>query len=380
MTRLSLTVENITPLLVDSRYIRGGQALRADSIIGMLRFWLRALCGRSYRNADRAVFGAKGTPSAVSIRMLSSTVRQKKKPEGTILYLACGMQRHRCFDVGSEFRILLSVKDDERLKKLLFCAIRGLVIFGGLGARTRRGFGAIRLSPDGADEVFSPPETVEGVKEAIKALLEETGELSADFEKEEALPSVSFASKETEVYLSRSIYPDAETAQRHGGELLRRWRNRNNSRDALKDHDMVYEFARTERIDNVPFRAIFGLPHHYFLRNLGGGRTATVTFEPAGSTRRITRRASPLVLSVVPLKDGKASLLFALFRSQFMPRSVPIQVHGFRHADGERERLPLKILGRHPSWRSVLSFTDSLIASGEFDSVTIPQTDDRSET
>jgi len=370
--QIYLTFETVTPLLLDGFHHPQSGQLRASSVIGILRFWLRALCGHNYSAADGAVFGARGIPSSVSLRMIRSNIPDKKpKFDDSVLYLACGLQRHRTVPEGASFQMCFSLNGDEQIKRLLFCALRALTLFGGLGARRRRGFGAVKISSDSPTELLPSYNTPEAIAESINSLIKEAETLSAQLNPNPSgdkknLPSTSFANEETEIYVSRNIYTSPMEALAYAGGLLKNWRNYSHSRESRKDHDLVYEYARTGEIDNVPLRAIFGMPHHYFLRNLGEGKQASVTFEPAASNRRITRRASPLFISVVPLTDNRATLVFSLFRSQFMPRSVSIQVHGSIIKDKERTRLPFKIIGRHPSWLALLTFTDHLISSGEF--------------
>ncbi|MCX7704039.1 MAG: type III-B CRISPR module RAMP protein Cmr1 [Planctomycetota bacterium] len=373
-----LTFETVTPLLLDGfRHPQSGQ-LRANSVVGNLRFWLRALCGYDYRAADEAVFGSRTNPSSVRVRSFQSVLSDKKPQlDDAVLYLTCGLQRYRIVAPGSKFHLHLSLKGEERVKRLFLCSLKALSLFGGLGARRRRGFGAVTVKLNESNLLSCS--SVDSVVESIASLLKESASVAAEFsscsgekkdeKKEETLPSVSFANKETEIYISNTVFSSPMEALSYAARLLKNWRQYTRTREAQKDHDLVYRYARTGEIDNVPCRAIFGLPHHYFLRKLGENEQASVAFEPAGSNRRITRRASPILLSIIPFSDSKAVALFSLFRSQFLPRSVPIQVHGSRIRNDEKTRLPMKIIGRHPSYLTVLSFTDMLISSGEFSSL-----------
>jgi len=365
----------LTPLYSGGLSAPTRPTLRLSHIRGMLRFWLRALAGGAYRAADSAVFGARGIPSGARISLECDRFEpsgMRSADEG-LAYIGHGLQRRKAIPPETEFSLRVSFSNgvDERARRLFYAAVGGLVLLGGLGARWRRGFGALRLlsvePTGGAADVLSGLETgTDGFIPRFRRLMDEASDAVADMEREETTPSVSLADEGAELCVFNSDYDRAERALGHIGSLLRSFRDHNRSRIARKDHDLIYGYARANKIDNVPLRAVFGMPHHYFLRDVGGGVSVSVTFEPASYSRGVTRRASPLLLSVVPLAEGRCTIACALFRGQFLPRSVPIQVSGFRQVQRKKERLPTKVLGRHPSWQAAIGLMDRLISSGEF--------------
>ncbi len=341
---------------------------------------MRALSAHHFRGADYAVFGSKNSPSPVTLTVgahrFNATPSGRFPPE--IAYLAYGLTRRKHIPCGTEVTVNVSFDKgaDKRIKRLFFLSVCGLVIFGGVGARTRRGFGTLSLAgfepQDESSEVLSwiCGKTEEMVQAAEK-VISEAAELAEGFgEAEDVLPPVSFASNGAEVYISRQNYESAETAHRRLGALMRTFRDYRTSRVARRDHDLIYHFATSGKIDNVPLRTVFGMPHHYFLRNLGGGVSMSITLTPGATARGITRRASPVLLSVIPASNG-ATIAVILMRGTFLPRSVPILVERQKRMQKKSENLPTRSVSRHPSWQAAISFVDNLFRSGEFASLSL---------
>lgn len=354
--------------------------VRASSLRGVLRFWLRALTGHRFRHLDSAIFGERKRPSAVRLFVGSHhfTPQQPKGFPPEVVYLAYGLMRRKFIPPGTEIPVHIDFVSglDVGKRRLFFLSLCGLVFFGGIGARTRRGFGAISVvdfePKDEASEVLEWTRVkADGVSVAAERIILEAAAL-VDGPEEEMLPPVSFASDGAEVYISKQPYPTPGDAHRRLGTLMRTFRDYRASRIASRDHDLVYHFATTGEIDNVPLRTVFGMPHHYFLRNLGGGTSMMVTFTPGATARGITRRASPLLLSVIPTEDG-ATICVILMRGLFLPRSVPILVESQKKTQKTTEHLPRKTIGRHPSWQAAITFVDNLFRTGEFSSLNLPK-------
>ena len=374
--RLRFRVE--TPCFCGGAEAATEPCIRAASLRGALRFWLRALSAHHFRAADYALFGSCNLSSSVTLTV--DTHRFNAEPSGRfppeIAYLAYGLTRRKQIPCGSEIKVSVSFSKgaDERIKRLFFLSVCGLVVFGGVGARTRRGFGTLSLTAfepqDESSEVLSWINAgAEGMAEVAERVIQESAELASGFgEPENVLPPVSFASDGAEVYISRQNYGSAEAAHRRLGALMRAFRDYRTSRLARRDHDLIYQFATCGKIDNVPLRTIFGMPHHYFLRNLQNGVTMSVTLTPGATARGITRRASPVLLSVVPTNNG-ATIAVILMRGTFLPRGVPILVECQRRRQRKVENLPPRSVSRHPSWQAAISFVDNLFRSGEFASL-----------
>ncbi|CAM4079704.1 RAMP superfamily CRISPR-associated protein [Deinococcus marmoris] len=173
----------MVPGFPDLAFPVSGKAVR-----GQLRFWWRALRGGQFggslaamRDAERALFGgasdtdAKGTVSAVQITVVpdqNSATQEEEVPglNTAIGYLAFALRdaQHPVSRAspkllqGVRFRLGVSVEplnlppghSESWAWQELEAALWGLETCGGIGARTRRGFGALqrRPAPEGALE------------------------------------------------------------------------------------------------------------------------------------------------------------------------------------------------------------------------------------
>lgn len=167
MTDLRLTLRSITPLLMygadnkdDTRTnpsIEAIPELRASSMRGILRYWLRAVLGANISavskvyEAESAILGSTETSSRFTIRVYPS--REIKESAGVTVIPAQtrGFNlRHVGFEPDSDFRIVLSthpldnsnvLAPDSPLVKAIFLMCH----MSGLGRRARRGSGNLRV-------------------------------------------------------------------------------------------------------------------------------------------------------------------------------------------------------------------------------------------
>ena len=161
------SVEVITPLY------GGGAALgindpdfpiRSTSVRGQLRFWWRATRGAAQCETPEALFkrereiwGSADTPSSTVIEVRAPEWKNLRKyigprdnnygfgrfgSEAYVLFPASAeTSRHNLMQEGLQFEIKVSF--EKNFEKDVFCAFWAWANFGGLGARTRRGCGAL---------------------------------------------------------------------------------------------------------------------------------------------------------------------------------------------------------------------------------------------
>jgi len=184
----SCTLEVVTPL-----FLAGADQTRAElrpaSIRGALRFWFRAMMGGllqgnweqvkdQMRKLEAAVFGDTEQASHVQIHV----VPQKQNiisPGGPpvrikpgVVYLGfpfyqwAGQGQYRLvrayFNPRSSFRLDFSSRpgsDSELLKKVIWGTLWLMTHMGGLGSRSRRGFGSLQAisDPEGVELKLQPP-------------------------------------------------------------------------------------------------------------------------------------------------------------------------------------------------------------------------------
>jgi CRISPR-associated protein Cmr1 len=152
MPRLNVTLETITPLFLAGTEDRVPE-LRSPSIRGGLRFWLRALLGgelgndlSSIRRAEADVFGSTDAASAVVIRVLTNSNQLRHSRYRPLLhnpqrkFAFDGWDPDQSFTVGISTRAGVPALPQSALASLLL-----LVSLGGLGRRSRRGFGSLQI-------------------------------------------------------------------------------------------------------------------------------------------------------------------------------------------------------------------------------------------
>lgn len=159
----------VTPMLgggVVAGRVDEDYPIRASSVRGALRHWWRATTGvtlsspEEMRMREASLFGLSsgdGTPGCLAVKVVSS---QNARPSllrdsaEDIPAYARGIliekqetpqdKLNQVLPAGFKFTVCLSVRDlDEEPRTELLAALEAWIRFGGIGARTRRGFGAL---------------------------------------------------------------------------------------------------------------------------------------------------------------------------------------------------------------------------------------------
>ncbi len=168
MQTITFTCETITPMFL-SGADQNIPELRPPSIKGALRFWWRAMNGhldlKTLKEQEALIFG--GTEPAQRSRVI---VRCEQKefdlPKNKYKMIAHKGNETKCFEVEQEIKITLSLTQNvdlgngksfnfEKLKALfeVFCYL------GGLGKRSRRGNGGLKITKFKIDKELELPYT-----------------------------------------------------------------------------------------------------------------------------------------------------------------------------------------------------------------------------
>jgi len=147
--KLQATLETVTPLFLGGSDPRGEPELRAASFRGAMRFWLRALLGGvsgdrpdKIFQCESQVFGSTDHASPVVVRLETHSLGSDSfnpLPHKQVTF------RFNGFKPGQRFDICLLSRDEVALQQaqkalLLLCYL------GGLGRRSRRGFGSLQIT------------------------------------------------------------------------------------------------------------------------------------------------------------------------------------------------------------------------------------------
>lgn len=331
--------------------------IRPPSLKGLLRFWFRAIALPQLGTLDavwameQELFGSTKNQSSFLLTVADVDTQQAKEPLNLkkgfgLSYLGYGVIDTRgnpqrpYLRGGGRFKVrLLSGKTlgKEQLN-LLIQAIKALGLFGGAGARSRKGFGSLSLESlcYNGREIWKAPKNVEELKQSIRELMEEIVGKQPPFMQ----PSYTAFGRDAKVLILRTgqnplalLNVIGEELMRYrsygmssGGEHLLPWRERAEQNFA-GDHDIISDYLSGKKISRHPSRAVFGLPHNYFFKSIG--KNAAVSAEHYG------RRASPLFIHIHALGKDRYAAVATLIPASFLPDGERIAIKG----DGQRSVL-----------------------------------------
>ncbi|MBI2863667.1 MAG: type III-B CRISPR module RAMP protein Cmr1 [Chloroflexi bacterium] len=341
MQELKLTLETITPLFLAGADPHGEPELRAPSLRGAMRYWLRAALGgvigsenlAALKRRESDVFGSTEGMGAVNVRLLSSIVsgdrrtyeKSPARPGQGYLYwsmAASGEQPRQYVRGDKSFDVMLAspVEADDWRWFAGRAALWLLVQLGGLGSRSRRTAGSLgakptdlgdglRLANGDSPEAFSKV-LGRGITTIRQRLARDipSGSLGA-------VPAFDVIQPEhcsVWVIAEERLWATADAAVEAIGVKLREFRSRRQP-----DSARVAAWLNGDQIETVQ-RAVFGLPLPFRYSSLG---SATVQ----GSNHQ--RRASPLWLKIARL-DKQYVGVATLFRSAFLPEGEKLRARG----------------------------------------------------
>jgi len=310
-TVIALQCKLITPLFgggVKAGEVDQAMPIRATAIRGHLRFWWRLLQGQGIKpdelfEKECDLWGGISEPapiaSRVAVRVKAATADNKMIRENEIpRYALIDRKDRKLFAAPYEFQVTLRFHCDtgqEQIEQVRE-ALRWWASFGGLGARTRRGLGAIEVRENG---------------EPLQAVTDkEVGHVGGCLAlKAEARNAISAWKRAVE---SLQDFRQGPNIGRNPGPGRSRWPEADQIRRHAKQH------SRKHAPEHHAYpRAAFGLPIVFHFKDRRD--PADHTLEPEGSDRM----ASPLILR--PYFDGRCYRPMALLLPGWEERiSVPV--------------------------------------------------------
>lgn len=344
---------------------------RAQSIKGLLRFWYRALFPDSLKE-ESVLWGSTEdrSPVEVIVRSIDRPVEDLASypswNRGHAPYLAYGLKwqqkgewgkvfyRDRSafnygkrFSLTMKFRRLLSRTQQTRI----LLSLQALLLLGGVGGRSRRGLGSLRVLPEQPGE--RNPESVptlcftsrDQYVASLKGLLNQVG-LSP-----ETKPDHTALSSQSRIIVSQE-FANAKVALQSINSLFLNFRtfkkNNPSERNFESDHDIVlaflYDTNFKARSRNTPERCAFGLPHNYFYMNSVYSLRLTQNSIKKWSNR-FCNDAEPLLKSLQASKaKGK------IYHPSFGPnginkpdphffKAISQEMKGFEHFKGKIKKM-----------------------------------------
>ncbi len=328
------------------------RGIRIPSLRGVLEFWYRALQGAatSQEVFDRQarVFGSAEGGQGLSIRPTGMPkfesgelcFNERDETPFPFLYLGYGpLQLLRIPEQSGatrgpqvatsyhekQARDAIKVSDSQRGRfrfaargtsaqiEALKRALTLLHLFGGLGSRSRRGWGSVEVTADG----IQPPKGTVKPAEWIASTL--TGIWSASqYPAGMSDPAFSALSSGTRIYVTRPIEGDYREVLRWFFDRFQAVRSYQKPGSVgVADHDLEVSDLRGGSITRAPERLAFGMPFQP-----GHGRMWTMQYRgtPRGGDARendVSRRASPLLLKVLRLGPRQHCGVALFLQSQF---------------------------------------------------------------
>jgi CRISPR-associated protein Cmr1 len=331
--------------------------IRIPSLRGVLEFWYRALWGgipaTEVFKRQEAVFGSANAGQGVRIRSLG--VPNLERHSGELCY--AGQERYDFLYLGygplqllrqpepgrpngpgkevatthhkKQWRYAILVDGDAvwfpfraagtacQLRELER-ALTLLHLFGGLGSRSRRGWGSVEVAGEFLPGGSSPVLTPEGMAALLRSVWDES-----DIVRPSSIaiqPSFSAFSSRTEIHttpICRSYKDVLRTFYRHF-RRVRSWSAEPKGTLTQTDHDLEFHDSKhpAAGITGVPARLAFGMP--YQPRSAKGWSVEYVGRRPGASLDDdTTRRSSPLLLKVLEIEKDRFQGIALFLDAQF---------------------------------------------------------------
>lgn len=339
---------------------------RIPSLLGALRFWYRATAPADLlynisklREAEEKLFGSTGTGQAAFLvrtdtsgKVTADASTLETRNRYGVTYLGYGPISYRgaqrsyikgesLIKIRFIFRPVVKEQkppDQEGFKR----ALKAFILFGGLGSRSRHGFGSVTLltlKDEDGNHFWRAPRNKEELQTEISSFINALA--LKDKTKE---PSYTAFSSESRIIISKTKMDPLNLLDEIGREMIRyRSYGRNvNGKYTLpgqmgkaeqffkSDHDLILRNLHNNKKEH-PQRVEFGLPHNYrFSHGLEVKIRGTAS----------DRRASPLFIHVHEL-DRQYAAVLSYIPAQFLPDNETIKISG----NGAIVEVPVKIEG-----------------------------------
>jgi CRISPR-associated protein Cmr1 len=312
--RLTFDLEFITPAFIGGANQQA--ELRPASFVGLLRWWWRALKGEcnieNLRAEEVKIFGgiAKNLrkeeikmASPVYLRVEGNIRKGRDLTNECRLNAGLGYLYHfvtvrgkrEFIEPGSRLKLTLIGKDE--VLKHYIASLWALVFLGGVGARSRRGGGNLRVVS------YEPKDLVEDLEISFTP---------TDNLREWLVENL----KRAKDLVGSSKTPCNEYSNLKNVKLVLSPREFNTWFEALNDIGNRFMNFRVKNRQRVFDTAVFGIP----VRHSNG------QFVRAGDD--ITRRSSPVVIKVVKTPKGKYLWMVLWLWGKFLPNGVKLSFMG----------------------------------------------------
>jgi len=179
--KLIVTLKTVTPLFLGGANPQGTPELRPAAFRGAMRYWLRAVLGgaigdgnlKGLRQLEGAVFGSQeyGSPIVLRLNASSSNKELVQRDESILPHKNVNAFRNS-FSEGQMIDLTMQQIriDDEEIWNAACSALGLMLSFGGVGLRSRRGYGTLGVLHTSDPQLVRP--TPSSFDEWIKHITE----------------------------------------------------------------------------------------------------------------------------------------------------------------------------------------------------------------
>lgn len=232
MQTLSLQLETVSPLFLYGADQKQPE-LRAASVRGQLRYWARAILGaqstdaETLRQEETNLFGSTKSGSPVTIRVVAPAVATAKHPmlphrEGTDKNPSPAL----AIDINQQFKLDFITRPGASLSPSFKKSLRVWLVLGGLGKRSRRTFGALRVT-EWEQKLLGKirPRTIEEYTEYVRQVLQDAvgdpSTLQSIYRRDEIPPFPTLNPSHSQVLVCQEPFDSAKDANKSLFRILR---------------------------------------------------------------------------------------------------------------------------------------------------------------
>lgn len=348
MPSITFDLETVTPLFLAGADQTTAE-LRPPAFRGALRYWFRAVASSittfdEVKKWENKVFGSTDAGGSVIIRVqaqkaVSSCVLKRDDNFSGLVYLFFSTYKDSkreargCFPPGSHFKIILQTRlhrqEDLQFLQLAMGAMWMLVNLGGIGSRSNRGAGNLKLKKEPENNKSEIKFTIQAMDvnqyaNKISTGIEVVKKLYASIinsHKLSLLPPVEYdilSPQTSNIYLWQSQEDEDNDywdnlLDNFGNEYKKfRLRYNNATQDDYQEIKAWLKSGGKAHITTVK-RAAFGLPIQFRFKSLPN------KYVSVQATGNINRSASPLHLRVIKLSDNTVAILVIYFKTKLLP-------------------------------------------------------------
>lgn len=172
MPSLRFEVETLTPLVIaganKSNPDLRAEGLRGPGLKAVMRWWFRAMMGgivgfaracADLRVLEGRVFGSTEGASPIMVRTYPLaevtpvdaylSMNDSRRAVRNVFHIEYARIKRQAIAAGTKFHLVISFSKNEN-EPLVLGSLALMSLLGGVGARTRRGFGSLEISPEEA--------------------------------------------------------------------------------------------------------------------------------------------------------------------------------------------------------------------------------------